>query len=224
MNKNLFLLLLMTIVGCAPVTKVTSNEYFIEENGGNYIGSIAVADSFLQGNCAVFLPNYKKDWPDINQAMYEFKNVLTSEYIANRPYVQRNLIEKQVIEEIFGGQFETSLNKIKVKFRLVDGSREECLRLFQNVSMHLTIVKWQWNLFRDNSYWGQAINEYKKEAIKNHQNKPRLLGEDVVPKLTFDQLQEGFQRIDYFRKQRDVGLISQQEFEVRRSKIISTLY
>jgi len=224
MTKQLILLALLGAVACTPVTKVTSNEYFIQENGANYIGSIVVADMFLESNCRVYLPNYKKDWPDVNQAMYEFKNVLTSEYIANRPYIQRKLIEQQVVEEIFDGQFEKSLNKIKAQFKVKDRTREECILLYQDISLHLTTVQWQWNLFRDNSYWGQAMENYKKGVLKTNAANLKVPNENIVPKLTFDQLQEGFQRIDYFRIQRENGLISQQEFDLRRSKIISTLY
>ena len=90
--------------------------------------------------------------------------------------------------------------------------------------MHLTTLQWQWNLFRDNSYWGQAMEAYKKEVAKTNATNLKVPNENVVPKLTFDQLQEGFQRIDYFRIQRDNGVITQQEFELRRSRIISTLY
>jgi hypothetical protein len=224
MTKQLTLIALLCIVGCTPVTKVTSNEYFIQENGANYIGSIVVADMFLEGTCRAYLPNYKKDWPDVNQAMYEFKNVLTSEYIANRPYVQRKLIEQQVVQEIFNGQFEKSLNKIKAQFVIKDRSREECIIQYQDISLHLATLQWQWNLFKDNSYWGEAMANYKKGILKANATNLRVPNENIVPQLTFDQLQEGFQRIDYFRIQRENGVITQQEFELRRSRIINNLY
>ncbi len=224
MTKQLILIALLCIVGCTPVTKVTSNEYFIQENGANYIGSIVVADMFFESNCRTYLPNYKKDWPNVNQAMYEFKNVLTSEYIANRPYIQKKLIEQQVVQEIFDGQFEKSLNQIKAQYRVKDRTREECILQYQNISMNLATLQWQWNLFRDNSYWGKAMEGYKKEALKTSSNNLKTPNENMVPKLTFDQLQEGFQRIDYFRIQRENGVITQQEFELRRSRIISNLY
>ena len=224
MTKQLILIALLGLIGCAPVTRVTSNEYFIQENGANYIGSIVIANLFFESNCRVYFSNFKKDWPDINQAMYEFKNVLTSEYIANRPYVQKKLIEQQVVQEIFDGQFEKSLNKIKAQYKVKDRTREECIRQYQDVSMHLATLQWQWNLFRDNSYWGQAMESYKKEVLKTNAANLKAPNDNVVPKLTFDQLQEGFQRIDFFRIQRDNGVITQQEFELRRSRIISTLY
>lgn len=217
-----FLLVVALLCGCSPVKKVTSNEFFIEKTAGEYIGAIAIADSVISGKCSIYYSNYKKDWPDINQAMYEFKNVLTSEYIANRPYISQRLIEEQVINDIFDGTFEKSLNQIKARFSLVDGTRESCNRLLVDVTMHLTTLQWSWGLFRDNSYWGRAMAEYQRSAIKANGGKPP--SENILPKLTFDQLQEGFQRIDYFRKQRDIGLITQREFEIRRAKILETLY
>jgi hypothetical protein len=209
------------LCSCSPVKKVTMQEYFIQENGGNYIGALAVADGMMSSKCMLHFPNIKKSWANPNQVMYEFKSVLTSQLIANRPYIKQELIEQQIIEEIFEGSFERSINQTKERFKLLNGSREECAELYKNITMHLTVVQWQWEMIRDNSYWGRIMDDYrKKEISKNNGTFP---AKNIIPKLTYDELLAGFQRIDFFRKQRDNGYLSNQEFQIKRSAILRSL-
>lgn len=215
------ILSIAALTSCSPVKKVTMQEYFIQENGGNYIGALAVADGMIASQCALHFPHIKKSWANPNQVMYEFKSVLTSQLIANRPYIKQELIEQQVIEEIFSGAFEKSIIQTREKFKLLNGSKEECIELYKNITMHLTVVQWQWEMIRDNSYWGRIMDDYRRKEIgKNNGTIPM---KNLIPKLSYDDLLEGFQRIDFFRKQRDNGHITNAEFQTKRTAILRSL-
>jgi hypothetical protein len=191
---------------------------FMGEKGGAYLASVGIAQHLKNTRCfnAWLSAN---QWESLPQAFDEFSKVIITELVLQNPQATRRQIEN--VYEAQRGKIEQMVYKETEKFKGIQVSDEECRIEGPKVKNFMMNAYKEWKLLKDGSAWEFYANASPAPQVQAAQNQisPVL----AKPKPTIDDALEGAQRIDFFKKLMDLGVITKEEFAIKRAEILKTM-
>lgn len=204
------------------------------EKGGAYLGSVAIAEHLKSTPCfnRWVLVN---QWESLPQAFDEFSKVVITELVLQNPNSSRYEIEKIFNQERV--KMERMVYKETEKFRNLEVSDRECRQDGPKIKAFMMDAYKQWKLAKDGSAWEFYANSGTQAPSATSASnvwgtgtsKPVPESAEVARaptparKPTMDDTLEGAQRIDFFKKLLDLGVITKEEFLQKRAEILATM-
>lgn len=217
------LFVLLCAFFCAAFGQATTRDLqSVGEKGAAYLTSIAVAQH-LQGTTCFHSWLVAKRWESLPQAFDEFSKVMITEIVLQYPNANRQEIERMFNTERV--KLEKVVYQETEKFRNIQISDTQCRKERDQIQTFLSQSYTQWKSLRDTSAW---------EFYANTPTAPQRLTPSIpqaapavaaIParKPSIDDTLEGAQRIDFFKKLLDLGVITQEEFVKKRAEILATM-
>lgn len=191
---------------------------YIGEKGGAYLASIGIAQHLKNTRCFNAWLGANQ-WETLPQAFDEFSKVIITELVLQNPQATRRQIEN--VYEAQRGKIEQMVYKETEKFKGIQVSDEECRTEGLKVRNFMMNAYKEWKLIKDGSAWEFYTNTPPAPQAQVQNTAP--ISSTVKSRPTMDDTLEGAQRIDFFKKLMDLGVITKEEFAIKRAEILKTM-
>lgn len=219
--RFLFLILAMFISSQVYASRDIT---FIGEKGGAYLASVGIAQHLKNTRCFNAWLSVNQ-WETLPAAFDEFSKVIITELVLQNPQATRRQIEN--VYETQRGRIEQMVYSETEKFKGIQVSDEECRVEGPKVRNFMMNAYKEWKLIKDGSAWEFYANTSPTTSAKSldqAQNIPsQQISSVTKSKPTIDDALEGAQRIDFFKKLMDLGVITKEEFAIKRAEILKTM-
>lgn len=215
--RSLFLILVMFISSQVYASRDIT---FIGEKGGAYLASVGIAQHLKSTRCfnAWLSAN---QWESLPAAFDEFSKVIITELVLQNPQATRRQIEN--VYETQRGKIEQMVYSETEKFKGIQVSDEECRVEGSKVRNFMMNAYKEWKLIKDGSAWEFYANTPPVPQAQSQHIPNQPIITTAKSKPTIDDALEGAQRIDFFKKLMDLGVITKEEFAIKRAEILKTM-
>lgn len=193
---------------------------FMGEKGGAYLASVGIAQHLKNTRCFNTWLSVNQ-WENLPQAFDEFSKVIITELVLQNPQATRRQIEN--VYEVQRVKIEQMVYKETEKFKGIQVSDEECRVEGPKVKNFMMNAYKEWKLLKDGSAWEFYANTAPVPQAQSQNIQNQQMSSVVKPKPTIDDALEGAQRIDFFKKLMDLGVITKEEFAIKRAEILRTM-